>query len=35
MTPVHPGEILLTEFPESMGLSRNKLAISIAVPPAE
>ena len=31
--PVHPGEILLTEFLEPMGLSQNKLARALAVPP--
>jgi antitoxin HigA-1 len=30
--PVHPGEVLLEEFLKPMGLSQNKLAISIAVP---
>jgi len=31
--PVHPGEILLKEFLEPMGLSQTKLAKSINVPP--
>ena len=30
--PVHPGEILLEEFLRPMGLSQNKLAVSIGVP---
>jgi antitoxin HigA-1 len=30
--PVHPGEILLTEFLEPLGLSQYQLARSIAVP---
>ena len=30
--PVHPGEILLEEFLKPMGLSQNKLAVSIGVP---
>jgi addiction module HigA family antidote len=32
MPPVHPGEILLTEFLEPLGLSQYQLARSIAVP---
>ena len=31
--PVHPGEVLLEEFLKPMGVSQNKLAISIGVPP--
>ncbi len=31
--PVHPGEILLKEFLEPMGLSQNRLAREIHVPP--
>ena len=31
--PVHPGEILLLEFLEPMGLSQNRLALDIGVPP--
>ena len=31
--PLHPGEILLEEFLKPMGLSQNKLAIEIKVPP--
>ncbi len=30
---IHPGEILLEEFLNPMGLSQNKLALSIDVPP--
>lgn len=30
--PVHPGEVLLKEFLDPMGLSQNRLAISIGVP---
>lgn len=33
MDPIHPGEVLLTDFLEPMGLTQNRLAISIAVPP--
>jgi antitoxin HigA-1 len=31
--PVHPGEILLEEFLKPMGLSQNRLALDISVPP--
>ena len=31
--PVHPGEILLEEFLKPMGISQNKLAVDISVPP--
>jgi len=31
--PVHPGEVLLKEFLKPMGLSQNKLAVNIGVPP--
>jgi addiction module HigA family antidote len=31
--PIHPGEILLTEFLEPMGLSQYKLARTMGVPP--
>ena len=30
--PVHPGEVLLEEFLNPMGLSQNKVAVSIGVP---
>ncbi len=32
LDPVHPGEILQKEFLEPMGLSQNRLAISLGVP---
>ena len=32
MSPVHPGEILNEEFLKPMGLSQNRLALSIRVP---
>ena len=32
MPPVHPGEILLEEFLQPMGLSQNRLALDIRVP---
>lgn len=31
--PIHPGEILLEEFIGPMGITQNKLAVSIGVPP--
>ena len=31
--PVHPGEILLEEFLEPMGISQNRLALDMRVPP--
>ncbi len=31
--PVHPGEILLEEFLKPMGLSQNRLALDMRVPP--
>ena len=33
LEPIHPGEVLFTEFLEPMELSQNKLANSISVPP--
>jgi addiction module HigA family antidote len=30
--PTHPGEVFLEEFLKPMGLSQNKLALSIGVP---
>ena len=33
LEPVHPGEILLEEFLEPMGLSQSALARGIGVPP--
>ncbi len=33
LDPVHPGEILQKEFLEPMGLSQNRLALAIGVPP--
>ena len=33
MEPLHPGEVLLAEFLEPMGLSQNRLALDIGVPP--
>ena len=31
--PVRPGEVLLEEFLKPMGLSQNRLALNISVPP--
>ena len=33
LTPIHPGEILREEFLEPMGISINRLARDIVVPP--
>jgi len=33
LAPVHPGEVLLEEFLKPLGLSQNRLALNIAVPP--
>ena len=33
LDPIHPGEILLEEFMKPLGISINKLARDIAVPP--
>ncbi|WP_068470992.1 HigA family addiction module antitoxin [Kocuria varians] len=31
--PIHPGEVLMKNFIEGFGITQNKLAISIGVPP--
>lgn len=31
--PLHPGEVLLEEFLKPMGISQNRLALGIGVPP--
>lgn len=33
LNPVHPGEVLMEEFLKPMGLSQNRLAVDIGVPP--
>lgn len=33
LAPVHPGEILRADFLEEFGITQNKLAVSIKVPP--
>jgi len=33
LTPIHPGEVLLADFLEPLGLSQYRLAHDISVPP--
>ncbi len=33
LAPIHPGEVLLADFIEEFGITQNKLAVSIKVPP--
>ena len=33
LAPVHPGQVLMEEFLKPLGLSQNRLALSIGVPP--
>lgn len=33
MKPIHPGEVLLSEFLEPLQVTQNRLAIAIDVPP--
>ena len=33
LAPVHPGEIPMEDFIEGFGITQNKLAVSIGVPP--
>ncbi|MCB2412203.1 HigA family addiction module antidote protein [Demequina sp. TTPB684] len=33
MRPIHPGEILMEDFIEGFGITQNKLAVAIGVPP--
>ena len=33
IAPIHPGEILLEEFLQPMGVTQHRLAVSIGVPP--
>ena len=33
LQPIHPGEVLLEEFLKPMGLSQNRVAVNIGVPP--
>ncbi|EQD76417.1 XRE family plasmid maintenance system antidote protein, partial [mine drainage metagenome] len=31
--PIHPGEVLMDEYLEPLGITQNRLAIAIGVPP--
>jgi antitoxin HigA-1 len=31
--PIHPGEVLLTEFIEPLGLTQHRVAVAVGVPP--
>lgn len=31
--PIHPGEVLMGDFIEGFGITQNRLAVSISVPP--
>jgi addiction module HigA family antidote len=33
IAPIHPGEVLMEDFIAGFGITQNKLAVSIAVPP--
>jgi len=33
IAPIHPGEVLKEDFIEGFGITQNKLAVSIGVPP--
>ncbi|WP_402372105.1 HigA family addiction module antitoxin [Isoptericola rhizosphaerae] len=33
LEPIHPGEVLMEDFIEGFGITQNKLAVSIGVPP--
>jgi antitoxin HigA-1 len=33
LEPIHPGEILLEDFLKPLGITQNRLAVSIGVPP--
>ena len=33
MAPIHPGEVLLYEFLEPLGVTQHRVAVSIGVPP--
>jgi addiction module HigA family antidote len=33
LTPIHPGEVLMADFLESLGLTQYRLAHDIGVPP--
>ncbi|TFD66964.1 HigA family addiction module antitoxin [Cryobacterium sp. Hb1] len=33
LAPIHPGEVLMEDFIEALGITQNKLSVSICVPP--
>jgi addiction module HigA family antidote len=33
LSPVHPGEVLLRDFMEPLGVTQHRLAVTISVPP--
>ena len=33
LSPVHPGEVLIEEFLEPLGVTQHRLAVAIGVPP--
>jgi len=33
ISPIHPGEVLMEEFLEPLGITQHRLAVSIGVPP--
>ena len=33
IAPIHPGEVLMEDFIEGFGITQNKLAMSIGMPP--
>jgi addiction module HigA family antidote len=33
MRPIHPGEVLMVDFLEPLGVTQHRLAVSIGVPP--
>jgi addiction module HigA family antidote len=33
ITPIHPGEVLMEDFIEGLGITQHRLAVSIGVPP--
>ena len=33
LAPIHPGEVLMEDFIKSFGITQNKLAVAIGVPP--
>ena len=33
IAPIHPGEVLLEDFIEGLGITQNKVAVAIGVPP--